>query len=265
MSHRMLVALFVGLIATPVLADGMVKAPVTYKSKPYHGSLEETAQEAILIFHPGDGKQSATQDMILKISVEGEVDQFGWVVPLPNAPTATAKEDAKLFKELHQYVEKRLASRPRVPLAAEDGAKNAADEAPAQRVEVIERKVVGSFDVAIVREKQAGALNDWLKKEGFATVTEGKEIVEAYRKEGYVFACMKVSNAALAKGKAIDSAPAALLVRDRRARWHLLPHAVDRPADQQVRRQPLHLLRQVGQPEPEQVRLRPPRLQAQVA
>ena len=36
-----------------------------------------------------------------------------------------------------------------------------ADESP-QPVEVLSRKIVGAFDVAVVRENQPGALNDWL-------------------------------------------------------------------------------------------------------
>src|SRR4051794_35898977 len=80
-------------------ADGMLVAP-----KDYAGSLEEKAQEAILIFQPGDATHKATEDLILKIRVQGEVAQFAWVIPLPNEP-ATAREDAALFTELHNYVQ----------------------------------------------------------------------------------------------------------------------------------------------------------------
>lgn len=195
------------LIAGSAWADGLVRAPIKYQAKPYAGSLEETAQEAILIFHPGDGAESATQDLILKISVEGEVDQFGWVVPLCNAPTSTGKEDAKLFEELHQYVQKRLAAR--APSKGVDGLaeKNAAEAVPTAEVEVIERKIVGSYDVAIVRENKSGALNRWLEQNGYATISDGDDVIDFYREQGMVFACVKVSQAALEKGKAIDLHP----------------------------------------------------------
>ena len=93
------------LLAPATFADGFVRPPIDYD-----GSFNERAQEAIIIFHPGDGAKSATQDMILKITVEGDVRQFAWIVPLPAEPT-TAKEDAKLFRELHDYAGRRRRRR----------------------------------------------------------------------------------------------------------------------------------------------------------
>ena len=82
------------LAAQQTVADGLVVRPIAYE-----GSLNERSQEAIIIFHKGDQPGEATQDLILKISVQGDVDQFGWVVPLPSVPQK-GKEDAKLFEEL---------------------------------------------------------------------------------------------------------------------------------------------------------------------
>ena len=128
-----------------VAADGLVFRPIDYE-----GSLNERSQEAIIVFHKGDKAGEARQDLILKISVQGDVDQFAWVVPLPSAPE-TGKEDAKLFEELHKYVQARLVAgggRPK----KEDGLNSAGEAAPAtaRDVEVISREVVGSFDVSIV-------------------------------------------------------------------------------------------------------------------
>ena len=89
-----------------VLGDGKVMPPLNYK-----GSLEEKAQEAIIVFTPGTSEKSAIQDLIIKIQVEGKVDDFAWVVPLPSKPT-THEEDAVLFKECFNYVEARR--RPQV-------------------------------------------------------------------------------------------------------------------------------------------------------
>src|SRR5436305_12187749 len=84
-------------------ADGMVVAPRDYK-----GSLQERAQEALILFHAGDEARPATEDLILKIRVEGDAAFFAWVVALPSEPT-TAPEDGKLFEELPRYVELRKA------------------------------------------------------------------------------------------------------------------------------------------------------------
>ena len=87
-----IVVALTSLAVQQAAADGMVFRPIAYK-----GSLNERSQEAIIIFHPGDRAGEATQDLILKISVQGGVDQFGWVVPLPSAPQ-TGKYDARLFE-----------------------------------------------------------------------------------------------------------------------------------------------------------------------
>ena len=98
-----LAPLFAAALVTAgtVLADGIVRPPIAYK-----GSLEEKSQEAIIVFHGGDGTKSARQDLILKIRVEGTADSFAWIVPFPNPPK-TAMADPKLFEEIHQYVQKR--------------------------------------------------------------------------------------------------------------------------------------------------------------
>lgn len=169
--------------------DGKVFGPRDYK-----GSLEESAQEAIIIFHGSDKKGGATEDLILKIDVVGQVDKFAWVVPFPNEPKAE-KEDARLFQELHGYVEGRLAqARSERNSRDKKGSKKGAEDG--ETVEVLSRRVVGSYDVAVVRENEAGALNRWLEKEGYQALPDGAEgVVGFYRNKGYVFACIKVKDA----------------------------------------------------------------------
>lgn len=175
------------------LADGIVRPPVAYK-----GSLEERAQEAIIVFRGGTESRSAVEDLILKIRVEGEASDFAWVVPFPNAPK-TAKADARLFRELHDYVEHRKSGAGRAKGDAKAGAQNSlSHERPG--VEVVSREVVGNFDVAVVREREGGGLQKWLKDEGFQALPGGDALIESYRRKNYVFACIKVSEVARAEG-----------------------------------------------------------------
>ncbi|MGD0092948.1 MAG: DUF2330 domain-containing protein, partial [Planctomycetota bacterium] len=169
----------------PVSADGVMRAP-----RNYEGSLEELSQEALIIFHDSDLPGGATEDLILKISVQssGEVRHCGWVVPFPQEP-AVAKEDAQLFKELWDYVEartQRVGKNAGRPAEAKS-----ADASLAAGVDVLSRKIVGSYDVAVVRENVAGALDQWLEKEGFQTLgRDAEDVIAFYRKKGYVFACL---------------------------------------------------------------------------
>jgi len=133
------------------LADGKLVPP-----RDYRGSLEEQAQEAVIIFHGSSVPGEAREDLILKITVAGglPVSEFGWVVPFPQEPTVQ-REDAALFRELFDYVQRRR-SRPADDAKAE-GAKAAAPEAEG-RSQGLSRQVVGVYDVAVVRENVAGKL-----------------------------------------------------------------------------------------------------------
>ena len=134
------------LTPAPLSADGMILPPAKY-----HGSLEERSQEAIIIFNSSPPHREAAEDLILKIRVQGAVSQFAWIVPFPNVPTVE-KADDKLFKELYDYV----AFRNQPPKAA--GMKGnfgaGGGMGGGMGVEVLSREIVGSYDVAVVREKE---------------------------------------------------------------------------------------------------------------
>jgi len=196
----LVVVLVLAAAPGPAHADGKMFVPRDYK-----GSLEERAQEAIIIFHGSEQAGGATEDVILKVHVAGQATSFAWVIPFPTQPKI-AKEDARLFQELFDYVETRRGQT--MKKGKSDGALGAArPSAEAKAVDVLSRKVVGSYDTAVVRENVAGALNQWLAAEGFQPAPEGDDVVGFYRKKGYVFACIKVSAAELAKDKKVDLHP----------------------------------------------------------
>jgi hypothetical protein len=193
-------------LATEAYADGKVVGPREYRGRPYSGSLEERAQEAIIIFQALKTKGEAMEDLILKIQVEGKIDHFAWIVPFPTPPE-TAKEDAALFQELHQYVEARLAPRRQPAGTKFKDRRVETKSSPEKPVEVLSRKVVGTYDVAVVREKVAGKLNQWLKEEGYQTLPDADDVIAHYRKKGYVFACIKVANTRLSQLETVDLHP----------------------------------------------------------
>ena len=196
-----LVAVLVaGLGSQWARGDGMLVRPKDYK-----GSLEERAQEALILFHAGDETRPATEDLILKIRVEGDTASFAWVVALPDEPT-TAPEDGKLFEELHRYVQTQLSRAKAARSVKSTEAKSAPAPAGAA-VEVISRKDVGSYDVAVVREKEPGTLNTWLVDNGYRRVEGADDLFEWYRKKNYVFACVRVNDVAREKGAEADLHP----------------------------------------------------------
>jgi len=193
-------ALVICLVSRSVEADGKVIPPRDYK-----GSLEERAQEAIIIFHGSERSGGAKEDLILKIQVEGEAENFAWVVPFPREPKV-AKEDPKLFKELFDYVETRKHRKSKGNSDSKSAPQaGAADKE--EKVKILSRQVVGEFDVAVVQETEEGGLNPWLEREGFQKLDDADDVLKYYRDRGYVFACMKVSSKALAKQSTVESHP----------------------------------------------------------
>lgn len=189
-----------------VYADGKLMGPARYLGLPYEGSVEEQAQEAVLIFHESAKPGEAREDLILRVRAEGEVSHFAWVIPFPSEPE-TAREEAKLFAELYDYVQARLVSRASKLAETKAEDEKSAHPKVEMPVEVLSRKIVGSFDVAVVRENQPGALNEWLAKEGYQTIRDGDDVLKFYREKRYVFACVKVSDAQLSRKQAVDLHP----------------------------------------------------------
>src|SRR5262245_27878118 len=73
------VAAFLLAFASSALGDGKLVRP-----REYEGSLEETSQEAIIVFQGGDDARSAREYLILKVSVKGgALAEFAWVIPFP--------------------------------------------------------------------------------------------------------------------------------------------------------------------------------------
>jgi len=192
-----ILALFIA--AEQVRGDGKLFSPRGYK-----GSLEERSQEAIILFQTLEQEGGSFEDLILKIGIKGKTDQFAWVIPFPREPKVE-KEDAKLFQELHHYVQNRLA---RSGGRKEDTKAEGKPKGQERPVEVLSQRVVGSYSVAVVRERQAGALNQWLEKEGYQSLpADAEDVIGFYRRKGYVFACIKVKDATAGKADVSELHP----------------------------------------------------------
>lgn len=192
-------AVLLSVPSTFCQADGKLQPP-----RKYPGSLEERAQEALIVFKSGDDETEAVEDLILKIRVAGAAETFAWIVPFPNPPKVK-KAEAKLFSELFNYVEHR---RPRghAGFKTKD-AKGPEKKAAEGGVRVISREVVGTYDVAVVRETAGGALNRWLADNGYQPLENAADVLKFYRDKKYVFACMKVDDTQLHTSRSVDLHP----------------------------------------------------------
>jgi hypothetical protein len=111
------------------------------------------------------------------------------------------------FEELFDYVEYRLRAQRDLKKKKLGGGIGGGFLGGDQGVDVLSREIVGSYDVAVVRENVPGMLNEWLEKEGYQRIDHAEDVIELYRQKGYVFACVKVSNAQLKADTPIDLHP----------------------------------------------------------
>ena len=170
---------------TKVQADGMFVAPKFVWDK--HKDINEPTQKAIIVYDAG------REDLILQVKYEGPVDEFGWLIPVPNRPTVQ-KGSMKCFYELSRYTQK-LWERPvyATRSAGGDLASLSAGKKQEPPVKVIEIKTVGAYEVAVLSTKDAGALEKWLETNHFYFPTNMTDVLDAYVKQHWYFIAVKVN------------------------------------------------------------------------
>src|ERR1035438_10370007 len=134
------------VLLTPAigLADGMFVAPKFVWDK--HKDIAEPTQKAILVYDAG------REDLILQVKYEGPVDEFGWLIPVPNLPTVQ-KGSMKCFYELSQYTQKHFENpwqRNQTKSMSLSAAGIDPEEKAEPSVKVVEIKTVGAYEIAVL-------------------------------------------------------------------------------------------------------------------
>ena len=133
------------------------------------------AQKAVIIY------ENNTEDLILQVKYEGEIEKFAWVVPLPNRPIINVSQPELFFELFSLTVPEHLRIIP-----------PGGGEKPVL-VEVLERKTVGIYDVAVLSAEDPEALINWLNQNGYFFPTEGKAILDYYINKEWYFVAMKIN------------------------------------------------------------------------
>jgi hypothetical protein len=146
--------------------------------------LNEPMQKAIIYF------DDATEVLILQVKYEGAAEEFAWVVPLPSRPTITAIDtDDNPFREISMYTRIRRYARHR---------KGAMMETPgADKVVVLERRIIGVYDTAVLAAREATALANWLSTNGFDFPASRTDVLGHYARKGWFFVAMRIDPARL--------------------------------------------------------------------
>jgi len=146
--------------------------------------LNEPSQKAVISWRNG------TEVMILQVKYEGPAEDFAWIIPLPAPPKLHAVEaDKSPFAEISLYTQQRARWGLR--------GREEADREQKQGVTVLQRKVVGVYDIAVLAADDAGALSGWLNKNGYAFPKDRNDVLEHYTKKRWVYAAMRIDRKAL--------------------------------------------------------------------
>jgi len=70
--------------------------------------------------------------------------------------------------------------------------KGMASGSSAQSVSILDRKIVGIFEITTIASHDAKALQIWLSQNGFAVPTNAEPVIASYVKDGWVFMATKV-------------------------------------------------------------------------
>ena len=165
-----------GFIGThPLLADGCFVFKWNKKI-----DINEPTQKAIIVHDGG------REDLLLQVKYEGPLEQFGWLIPVPNVPTVE-KGSMQPFYELSQLTQRRFGGWGGGRLSSRS-ATGAADEA----VKVIEIKTVGAYEVAILSATDSGSLGRWLQVHDYS-IPEGKAgIIDEYIQKNWYFVAANI-------------------------------------------------------------------------
>lgn len=184
-----LVSLLVMFLApADVQADGMFVAPKFVWDK--HKDINEPTQKAILVYDDG------REDLILQVKYEGPVEEFGWLIPVPNLPTVQ-KGSMKCFYELSQYTQRHFEwwhGRGRGAQSTRGGAETlGAGIASEPPVKVIEVKTVGAYETTVLSTRDSGELEKWLETNHFYFPANKTGVLDDYVKQQWYFVAVKIN------------------------------------------------------------------------
>lgn len=175
-----LYGLLIAIIPGNLRADGCFVLKKFVWDK--HKDINEPTQKAIIVHDNGQ------EELLLQVKYDGPVEEFGWIIPVPNLPTVK-KGSMDCFYELSRFTQKHLEPRWEYDVVAGTRGANGVEE---PLVRVIEVKTVGVYDIAVLAAKNAGALEIWLKANQFVLPPNATSVIDSYVKQQWYFVAAKI-------------------------------------------------------------------------
>lgn len=156
--------------------------------------MREPEQKAAVLFADG------VEDLIIQVKYDGAVGDFAWLVPLPSKPEVALAEDA-IFGELREYAleRRKWLDDERVSGYRSGGFGAPDDTSASDGVNVLERKRVVVFDVAVLEANTADDLVRWCEGHGYKVKDAVREVLGSYVGRGWIFTAMRIDPATQGK------------------------------------------------------------------
>ena len=149
-----------------------------YRAAREHALINESEQKAAIFFSNG------TEKLMVSPSYDGATEEFAWIIPVPSRPKVEIVDGA-IFHELAALTAPMLLSPP--PSAESSGRKLAT-------VQVLERKIVGHYDVSVLSSSDPDALMKWLGSNGYQLPDKAIDPIKEYIKRHWTFVACKVTD-----------------------------------------------------------------------
>jgi hypothetical protein len=169
---RRVVLLIAVTCALPSLAaadGGFVKRRAALRQ-----ALAEPNQKALIY------REGGRETLLLQVRYEGDIDEFGWIVPVPSRPKLTAGSIA-VFYELADLT---------VPPSQLQGGKIA--RGGGGGVSVVEQVEVGPYDATVLAATDPEALAGWLREHDYALPPGAESVLRPYVDRGWYYVALRV-------------------------------------------------------------------------
>jgi hypothetical protein len=177
----LLILTIITTTSTKCSADGCFLPPKFGWDK--HKDINEPTQNAIIVYDAGK------EDLILQVKYEGPVNEFGWLIPVPNLPKVESGS-MKCFYELSRYTQRQALLASWRSTYAMGSHQPKFDESS---VKVVEAKTVGAYEIAVLSTRDSGALANWLETNQYYFPTNTTGVLESYIKQQWYFIAVKVN------------------------------------------------------------------------
>ena len=180
------------LLTWPVLADpcGMVP-PISLDGE--DSQITRIGEQKTYVFY-----KNGIETVVIHPGFEGDVDEFGMLIPFPNPP-ALRKVSDKTFEHIEKAIDPPTITywirppypSPRASFSESIVGQQVLRAAPKDQVKVLNEEAVGMYEIAVLEAGSASALKRWMDDHNFRFPNGMESTCNDYIKDKWCFVAVK--------------------------------------------------------------------------